>query len=119
MKVSKVYFMVMATDVARAVRFYHDAFDLKVAFESPEWSELRFGEATIGVHGRAETPASDVETGLGFELDDIDAGCQAVERAGGRIVSPPTERPGEGIRLATAADPEGNRFSLAQSTGWA
>jgi predicted enzyme related to lactoylglutathione lyase len=30
-----------------------------------------------------------------------------------QIVKPPVERSGEGIKLATAADPEGNLFSLA------
>ncbi len=116
MKVTKTYFMIMATDVARAVRFYHDAFDFKVALESPYWSELRWGDATIAVHGREETPSAETEKGLGIEVDDLDAACRAVADAGGRVVNPPVDRPGEGIRLATAADSEGNRFSLAAAT---
>ena len=45
-------------------------------------------------------------------MDDLDAACQSVIAAGGQIVKPPVDRPEEGIRLATAADPEGNLFSL-------
>jgi predicted enzyme related to lactoylglutathione lyase len=33
---------------------------------------------------------------------------------GGQVVHEPADRPNEGIRLATVADPEGNRFSLGQ-----
>jgi len=90
-------------DLDAAVRFYRDAFDFKVALESPYWSELRWGDATIAVHGREATPSAETETGLGIEVDDLDAACQAVADAGGRVVNPPVERPGEGIRLATAA----------------
>ena len=116
MKVTRTYYMIMATDVARAVSFYRDAFDFKVAFESPYWSELSWGDSTIAVHGREGAPSAESETGLGIEVDDLDAACQAVADAGGRIVNPPEDRPREGIRIATAADPVGNRFALAAST---
>ncbi len=113
MKVTKIYFMLYATDMARALAFYRDAFAFEVRSESPYWSELTWGDATVALHGREQTPATQTETGLGIEVDDLDAACQSVIAAGGQIVSPPVDRPGEGIRLATAADPEGNLFSLA------
>jgi predicted enzyme related to lactoylglutathione lyase len=116
MKVTKTYFMLYATDMARAVAFYRDAFDLKVRLESPYWSELGWGDATIALHGREGAAAGEAETGLGFEVDDLDAACQSVVAAGGRVVNPPADRPQEGIRLATAADPEGNLLTLGAST---
>jgi len=58
-------------------------------------------------------------TGLGFYVDDLEAACDAVKAAGGKIAKEPEDRTGEGIRLATAVDSEGNRFSLAQPVGQA
>jgi predicted enzyme related to lactoylglutathione lyase len=109
-EITKVYFMVMVRDMTRAVTFYRNAFGLAVRFESPDWSELTRGDATIALHaGEAGGPS-----GLGFEGDDLDAACRHVKSAGGRIVTNPEQRPGEPIRLAIAADPDGNEFSLAE-----
>ena len=112
MAVTKPYFMVMAADMDRAVRFYCDAFGLKPRFTSPAWSELAFGDAVVALHGGGTTEPRD--TGLGFEVDDIDAACRTVTAHGGSVVRAPEVRPGEGIRLATVADTEGNRLSLSQ-----
>jgi len=54
-------------------------------------------------------------TDLGFDGDDIDAACEAVECAGGAIVSAPVERKDEDIKIATVADPDGNTFMFSQS----
>jgi hypothetical protein len=77
-KVTKTYFMLYATNVPRAVAFYRDAFHLDVQVESPYWSELAWQGATIALHGRENGPDATTETGLGFEVDDLDAACQAV-----------------------------------------
>ena len=114
MKVTKTYFMLMVADMDRAVRFYKDAFGLSEVFTSPEWSELLVGGTTVALHGGRK--GEPVETGLGFEVDDLAAAVAAVETAGGSIVKPPEERPGEPIRLAIAQDTEGNRFSVAEPT---
>ena len=112
MKVTRTYFMVMVSDMDRALAFYRDVFGLDVRYSSSEWSELGGPDAVVALHGgRSEGP---VDIGLGFEVEDLDAACEAVGGAGGEVVKPPTERAGEGIRLAIVADPEGNRFSLAQ-----
>jgi predicted enzyme related to lactoylglutathione lyase len=58
----------------------------------------------------------DMERTTRFYRDDIDAACEAVERGGGAIVSPPKARPDEGnIKLASIADPEGNEVSLSEA----
>jgi predicted enzyme related to lactoylglutathione lyase len=114
MKVTKTYFMLMAADVRRGASFYKKAFGLEPGYESPEWTELRQNGTTVALHGGGG--ATERDTGLGFYVDDIDAACAAVASAGGKIAKQPQERPGEGIKLATAVDTEGNRFSIAQES---
>jgi predicted enzyme related to lactoylglutathione lyase len=111
-KVSKTYFMVMVTDMDRAIDFYVGTLGLAERFRSPEWSELAWHDAIVALHGGGDE--SERQTGLGFEVDDLEAACAAIEAAGGRVMQPPGERPGEPIRLAMTADTEGNVFSLAQ-----
>src|SRR3954467_15612686 len=113
MKVTKTYFMLMAADVTRAAAFYKNAFGLKPGgYESPDWTELVQNGATIALH-RGGGPA-ERDTGLGFYVDDIEAACKAIASSGGKVVKAPQVRADEGITLATVADTEGNRFSIAQ-----
>jgi predicted enzyme related to lactoylglutathione lyase len=113
MRVTKVYFMLWVADMDRATGFYKSALGLDEAYRSPFWTELRFGDATIALHaGESQLPHHHI--GLGFEVDDLTAVCEAVVAAGGELVAGPTERPDEGIRVADCADPDGNRFSVAQ-----
>ena len=112
-KVTKTYFMLMVDDMDRATTFYQKAFDLSGGFVSPEWSELSWRDATIAFHG-GRGGDERRPTGLGFEVEDLDAACAEVTHAGGTIVTPPSDRAGEGIRLAEVADPEGNVLSVAQ-----
>src|SRR5574342_1102542 len=116
MALTKIYFMLWVADMKRASAFYQHALGLREAYSSPEWTELQHGDAAgavVALHPRtSQLPHQ--HAGLGFEVDDLDATCQAVTEAGGEIVAGPRERPFEGIRLADCADPEGNRFSLAQ-----
>ena len=114
MKVTKTYFMLMAADVSRAASFYKQVFGLKPAYESADWTELLQEGTTVALHGGGATQERD--TGLGFYVDDIDAACSAVDKAGGKIAKRPEARVGEGIVLATAVDTEGNRFSIAEPT---
>ena len=115
MKITKTYLMIMAEDVARGANFYRKAFGLTTKYESPFWTELAADGATLALHHGGGTDARD--TGLGFYVDDLEAACAAVKAAGGKIAKEPEDRQGEGIRLATAVDSEGNRFSLAQPMG--
>lgn len=110
--IEKTYLMLMVADMDRAVAFYRDALGLAVETQSPWWSELRSGGATVALHGGGEAMA---HTGLGFHVDDLDAAVAAVEAHGGAVASPATDRPQEGIRLAEVRDTEGNGFSLGQT----
>ena len=113
-RVRKVYFMLMVADMDRAVRFYADAFAATIALHSPYWSEIVVAGATVALHpGRT---GGEVDTGLGFEVDDLDDALQTATQLGGRIADPPNDRPGEGIRIAQLADSEGNIISVAETT---
>jgi lactoylglutathione lyase len=112
MTVTKAYFMLHVVDMDRAAAFYREGVGLGLRFVSPEWSELVWGDATVALHGGASSTEQRV-TGLGFEVDDVDAACQQIVAAGGTIVTAPRDR-GEPIRLADVADTEGNVFNLAE-----
>jgi predicted enzyme related to lactoylglutathione lyase len=113
MKLTKLYMMLMVADMGRAVAFYHDTFGLRPTMQTPFWSELAFGDAVLALHGGGSGTGR--ETGLGLEVDDLDAACSAVQTHGGQVVREPQDRPEEQIRLATVADTEGNQFSLGQA----
>ena len=114
-EVVKTYIMLMVQDMDRAATFYREAFGLTIRFVSPDWSELAWRDATLALHG-GRSNLDRQTTGLGFEVDDLDEACRLVARAGGTVVVAPADRPGEAIRLAEVADPEGNVLSVAQST---
>jgi lactoylglutathione lyase len=112
MPVTKTYVMLMVADMTRALKFYTDVFDVSVSFESPHWSEFTVAGATIALHSGGS--GADTQTGLGFEVDDLDAALQRAGDAGGKVTSPPRDRPGEGIRIAEVADTEGNHLYVAE-----
>ncbi len=114
MALTKVYCMLWVGDMGRASRFYKEAFGLDEAYTSPHWTELRFGDAVVALHTRGGGEVPQRHSGLGFEVDDIDATLATLTAAGGTVVAGPTERANEGIRVADCADPDGNRFSLSQ-----
>jgi len=112
--VDKTYVMLMVADMARAMRFYIEAFAVTVAINSPYWSEFVVAGATIALHPGGS--GNETHTGLGFEVKDLDAALQRVTETGGRITSPPRDRPQERIRVAEIADTEGNLITVAELT---
>ncbi|HXD25135.1 MAG TPA: VOC family protein [Propionibacteriaceae bacterium] len=110
--VDKTYIMLMVADMTRAMRFYTEAFDVKVVMSSPYWSELSVAGTNIALHpggGGTET-----RTGLGFEVQNLDIALERATEVGGRITTPPRERPDERIRVAELADTEGNVITVAE-----
>ena len=107
--------MLMANDMDRATAFYTDVIGLEVAFRSPNWTELAYGDAVVALHSGGDGEFT--STGLGFTVADIEAACQEVTAGGGKVLSGPSERPGEPIMLAQLADTEGNGFDLSQDVG--
>jgi len=115
MRIESVKCMLMAQDMDRAVGFWQGVMGLTVKLHTPHWSELAWGDAIVALHGggTGEGHAS----GLGLQVADLDAACREVAEGGGRVLSGPEDRPGEGIRLASLVDTEGNAFALSQLVG--
>jgi lactoylglutathione lyase len=117
------YTMVVVSDMARSIEFYRDKLGIPLKFESPEWTEFQTGTTTLALHGGGVLPggppAGDPSKqaghcSIGFNVDDVDQTYQELQAKGIRFVMPPTQREGEGIRLAVAIDPDGLPVSFAQ-----
>lgn len=105
-------FLVSATNMDRAVKFYRDVIGLEVKVLSPYWSELTLGSATVALHGGGDE--SFAETGLSFTVRDIFEACPAIIKGGGSVRSEPEDRGDEGIYLAFVTDTENNGIMISQ-----
>lgn len=112
MRIEAVKTMLWVRDMDRAVAFYRDVIGLEARMVTPHWSELAWRDATIGLHGGGDASARD--SGLSFQVQDLDGAVAEVVAGGGEVVRPAEDRPGEPIRLANLRDPEGNAFQLSQ-----
>jgi predicted enzyme related to lactoylglutathione lyase len=115
MKLQLVKYMLMAQDMARAVAFYRDTLGFVEGFVSPHWSELRFGDAILALHGGGD--GSKQKTGLSLQFADVNAAYAAAIAAGAKEIRSPESREGEPIILAEIQDPEGNVIMLTQYVG--
>ncbi len=114
-RVTAVKFILMVQDMNRAIEFYSKTFGLSIGFRSPDWSELTAGDAVVALH--AGGSGQRVDTGLGFQVDDIEAAVAAVSTAGGSVLRAPHAPGDEGILLADLVDTEGNGFMISQPLG--
>jgi predicted enzyme related to lactoylglutathione lyase len=110
--VEKTYVMLMVADMTRALRFYTQAFAVTVSMSSPYWSEFTVASTNIALHPGGS--GTETHTGLGLEVKDLDAALERATEVGGRVTSPPRERPEERIRVAELADTEGNLITVAE-----
>lgn len=115
MRPQKVKFMILAADMARALRFYRGVFGLDEIFTSPHWSELSHGSAIIALHSGHD--GSPNPTGLSFQFADVFAIADLIEKAGGQLLEYPNQREGEPILLGRYRDPEGNEGFITQYVG--
>ena len=115
------YVMVMVSDMKRSVSFYRDRLGLPLKFEAPDWTEFTTGTTTVALHGGAkpatgpapkEQPAGSCS--IGFNVKNLDETYHALKNKGVGFVMPPSDRQGEGIRLAVARDPDGLSISFAE-----
>jgi predicted enzyme related to lactoylglutathione lyase len=115
--------MVIVSDMRRSVEFYRDKLGIALNFETPEWTEFLTGTTTLALHGggvKKEEPAGDPgkqyagTCSIGFSVENVDETFELLKSRGVYFVMPPTEREGEGIRLAVAVDPDGLAVSFAQ-----
>jgi len=52
---------------------------------------------------------------IGFNVENVDKVFEELKSKGVRVAMPPTERAGEGIRLAVMLDPDGLPLSFSQT----
>ena len=117
------YTMVIVSDMKRSVEFYRDQLGIPLKFESPEWTEFATGTTTLALHGGGvareyqDTGDQSKAAGacsIGFNVEDVDKTYEELKDKGITFVMPPTQREGEGIKLAVAIDPDGLPISFAQ-----
>lgn len=107
--------MLMAQEMDRAIAFYRDTMGFEESFSSPYWSELKFGDAILALHGGGDGTRN--ETGLSVQYEDVSSAFDLALEAGASAVQPPEQREGEPIILASICDPEGNILMLTQYVG--
>lgn len=115
MHIECIKHVLYVVDMDRAIRFYRDAVGLTVKMQSPGWSEVTRGDTILGLHAGSDGKAR--ETGLSFQVTDIEVACAELCQTGATLIDPPESRPGEPIRLARIADTEGNVLMLTQYRG--
>ena len=117
------YTMVIVSDMNRSVEFYRDKLGIPLKFQSPDWTEFVTGATTLALHGggivqeQSGLEGKDKTAGtcsIGFNVEDVDKTYEELKAAGITFVMPPTQREGEGIKLAVCVDPDGLPISFAQ-----
>jgi lactoylglutathione lyase len=117
------YTMVIVSDMNRSVEFYRDKLGIPLKFQSPDWTEFQTGATTLALHGggvrQDQAPAGDPSKqagtcSIGFNVEDVDKTFAELQARGILFVMPPTQREGEGIKLAVCVDPDGLPVSFAQ-----
>jgi lactoylglutathione lyase len=117
------YTMVIVSDMKRSIEFYRDMLGIPLKFESPDWTEFATGTTTFALHGGGvkqqyqDTGDQSKTAGacsIGFNVDDVDKTYEELKAKGMTFVMPPTQREGEGIKLAVGLDPDGLPISFAQ-----
>ena len=118
------YTMVVVSDMSRSVEFYRDRLGIPLKFQSPDWTEFQTGTTTLALHGggvRPTTPPAGDPTkqagscSIGFNVTDVDKTYEELKAKGINFVMPPTQREGEGIKLAVCVDPDGLPIAFAQT----
>jgi lactoylglutathione lyase len=120
------YTMIVVSDMQRSVEFYRDKLGIPLKFQSPDWTEFATGATTLALHGGGVPsqgpPAGDPSKvagacSIGFNVEDVDKTYEDLKAKSIRFVMPPTQREGEGIKLAVGLDPDGLPISFAQLIG--
>ncbi len=113
-----VHFEIAADDADRATKFYEDVFGWQTArWDGPQsyWLMTTGPDAEPGINGAImqrdpRFPAGTINI---LDVPDVDAYCERVQQAGGKVMMP--KCPVQGIGWAAyCEDTEGNVFGLIQ-----
>ena len=103
------YIELTVTDMARAQRFYSDAFGWEFTDYGPGYAGIRSGEKEAGGLRLDETVVQGGPLVVLYS-GDLEASVTAVRDAGGKIVVEPFEFPGG--RRFHFEDPSGNQLAI-------
>jgi len=117
------YVMVVVSNMKRSVEFYRDKLGLPLNLESEGWTEFQTGPTRLALHGGGKPQEKSGQTGeqhagtcsIGFTVANVQKTFEDLKSKGVVFVMPPSERKGEGIKLAVCLDPDGLPISLAES----
>ncbi|MBA4070757.1 MAG: glyoxalase/bleomycin resistance/extradiol dioxygenase family protein [Gemmatimonas sp.] len=102
-------------DLQRAKAWYSSAFDVQPYFDEPFYVGFSIGGFELGL----DPDTTDTAPGTGgvvayWGVADLDAAVQHFSHAGASLAVP-IQDVGGGIRVATVADPFGNRVGLIEN----
>jgi lactoylglutathione lyase len=117
MKARVQYAIVLVSDMARSVRFYRDALELPLRFESPHWTEFDTEGATLALHlapgpAVASTGEGPGSCRPGFSVPDLDAFHSRMIAQQVQCMQEP--RVTFGARIAQYVDPDGLVLAVSE-----
>jgi uncharacterized glyoxalase superfamily protein PhnB len=102
-------------DVAEASRWLCDAFGFRERLRiGVHRIQLLYGDGAVVANQAAGGGGGDSLHSVLVRVEDADRHREQAERAGARVLSPPTDYP-YGERQYTAEDPGGHRWTFSQS----
>lgn len=115
-------FPILSTpDLSRSLAFYRDLLAGEITYQfpplgAPEFVALRLGPSSLGIaadrdDGSPRSVAS-ARFALWVYVDDCDVAVQHLRAGGVAVTEEPADQPW-GERMATVADPDGNRVIVA------
>jgi lactoylglutathione lyase len=117
------YAIVFVSDMSRSVSFYRDVVGLDVKFQTPAWTELSTGEATLALHSAlaaasSSEPSRKEPAGRcrpGFSVRDLSAFHARMLEHHVPVEHEP--RQVFGVRIANYVDPDGLVFGVSERRG--
>lgn len=109
---SRVAPSIYVSDLDRAIRFYRDALGFSMIHldDPPRRAVVTQGSAVLHLDLH---PAKAGSSCTHMMVDDLNAVCAQIDRAGVKLKQPPTVQPW-GLRDIAVTDPDGNTFELAE-----
>jgi uncharacterized glyoxalase superfamily protein PhnB len=102
-------------EVAEAARWLCEAFGFRERLRIGDHRiQLVFGDGAVVVNQAGESAGDESLHSVLVRVEDAHRHCEQAERAGARILNPPTDYP-YGERQYRAEDPGGHRWTFSQS----
>lgn len=102
-------------DLGRAKQWYSDAFGVEPYFDEPFYVGFNIGGYELGLDPNTDGAKPGAGGSVAYwGVPDLDTAVAQFTRAGATLKSP-VQEVGEGIRVATVADPFGNLIGLIEN----